>query len=197
MAWPRVCCFQQHVGWISYFRAWEYLHENLSKTCRTLCTVLIILTNVNVFPQNLNLGPTLVGRMWNVLPMSSPVWPLSLPWGPHAWAWWWSCCHPHSGSCPASWSAPLHTPPRCPRPGGCAHALYLWSHNKTSLTKTDTHVNENQKVNTKSHVLNMLQKWLLPAVSVTTSRSMPSGWSSNFSSSDRVGFTPSVICKRW
>lgn len=33
----------------------------------------------------------------------------------------------------------------------------------------------------------------LPVVSVTTSRSIPSGWSSNFSSSDRVGLTPSVI----
>lgn len=32
--------------------------------------------------------------------------------------------------------------------------------------------------------------------SVTTSRSIPSGWSSNFSSSDRVGFTPSVIWPR-
>lgn len=37
----------------------------------------------------------------------------------------------------------------------------------------------------------------LPVLSVTTSRSMPSGWSSNFSSSDRVGFTPSVICQEW
>lgn len=40
----------------------------------------------------------------------------------------------------------------------------------------------------------------LPVLSVTTSRSMPSGWSSNFSSSDSVGFTPSVICQeqsRW
>lgn len=34
-----------------------------------------------------------------------------------------------------------------------------------------------------------------PVLSVTTSRSMPSGWSSNFSSSDSVGFTPSVICR--
>lgn len=33
----------------------------------------------------------------------------------------------------------------------------------------------------------------VPVLSVTTSRSMPSGWSSNFSSSDRVGLTPSVI----
>lgn len=40
----------------------------------------------------------------------------------------------------------------------------------------------------------------VPVLSVTTSKSMPSGWSSNFSSSDRVGFTPSVIChgqSRW
>lgn len=35
----------------------------------------------------------------------------------------------------------------------------------------------------------------VPVLSVTTSRSMPSGWSSNFSSSDKVGFTPSVICQ--
>lgn len=35
----------------------------------------------------------------------------------------------------------------------------------------------------------------IPVLSVTTSRSMPSGWSSNFSSSDKVGFTPSVICQ--
>lgn len=34
-----------------------------------------------------------------------------------------------------------------------------------------------------------------PPDSVTTSRSSPSGWSSNFSSSDRVGLTPSVICE--
>lgn len=33
----------------------------------------------------------------------------------------------------------------------------------------------------------------IPVLSVTTSRSMPSGWSSNFSSSESVGFTPSVI----
>lgn len=46
---------------------------------------------------------------------------------------------------------------------------------------------------TLSRQTNIKKQFVVPVVSVTTSRSIPSGWSSNFSSSESVGLTPSVI----
>lgn len=64
------------------------------------------------------------------------------------------------------------------------------------LEKCTKKKNENDKLHRMFLVNLSVMSILVPVVSVTTSRSIPSGWSSNFSSSDNVGFTPSMIYKR-